>query len=146
MCLAARIISALRTRARNSLGNANGLFDAVHIRSKHFVFLDSIFNPFPCSTFFSWAPFSLGGDFHQQFPTDMDASEILTGLKEYIAPGSTLFIATDERDLSFFTSIQEVYDVAFLGDFGSMLADVSKSPHLVMCVCFVTCMVGSITH
>ena len=102
--------------------------------------------PFPCSAFFSYVPFSLGGDFHQQFPTDMDASEILTGLKEYIAPGSTLFIATDERDLSFFSSIQEVYDVAFLGDFGSMLADISKSPHLVMCVCFVTCMVGSITH
>ena len=56
----------------------------------------------------------------------MDASEILTGLKEYIAPGSTLFIATDERDLSFFSSIQEVYYVAFLGDFGSMLADISK--------------------
>ena len=146
MCLAARIISALRTRARNSLGNANGLFDAVHIRSKHFVFLDSIFNSFPVLSILLLCPFFLGGDFHQQFPTDMDASEILTGLKEYIAPGSTLFIATDERDLSFFTSIQEVYDVAFLGDFGSMLADVSKSPHLVMCVCFVTCMVGSITH
>ena len=89
--------------------------------------------------------FFLGGDFHQQFPTDMDASEILTGLKEYIMPGSTLFIATDERDLSFFTSIQEVYDVAFLGDFGSMLVDISKSPHLVRYVCLF-CIVGSITH
>ena len=99
-----------------------------------------VFSILSCAQHSSLAPlFPLGGDFHQQFPTDMDASEILTGLKEYIAPGSTLFIATDERDLSFFTSIQEVYDVAFLGDFGSMLADISKSPHLVMHVYFVVC-------
>ena len=69
----------------------------------------------------------------------MDASEILTGLKEYIAPGSTLFIATDERDLSFFSSIQEVFDVAFLGDFGSMLVDISKSPQLVVYIYFFVC-------
>ena len=35
MCLAARIISAIGDRARkNSMGNANGVFNAIHIRSK----------------------------------------------------------------------------------------------------------------
>ena len=35
MCLAARIISAIRDRARKkSMGNTNGVFDAIHIRSK----------------------------------------------------------------------------------------------------------------
>jgi hypothetical protein len=37
MCLAARIISALRDRAKKNVrGNVNGLFDAIHIRSKLF--------------------------------------------------------------------------------------------------------------
>ena len=68
-----------------------------------------------------------GGDFQQQFPmTDMDAKDILAGLQESIAPGSTIFIATNERDISFFGPIQEVYDVAFLGDFGTMLVDISE--------------------
>ena len=59
--------------------------------------------------------------------TKMDANEILTELKELVTPGNTLFITTDERDLTFFSSIQEVYDIVFLGNFGSMLADISKS-------------------
>jgi hypothetical protein len=65
-----------------------------------------------------------GGDFQQQ--SEMNASEILTGLKDIIAPGSSLFIATNERDLSVFASIQEAYDVSYLGDFGALLAGVSK--------------------
>ena len=101
MCLAARVIRALRTRAsKQSIGNINGDYDAIHIRR---------------------------GDFQKQFTmTKMDASEILAGLKDTITPGKTLFIATDERDLTFFSSIKEVYDVAFLGDFGTLLNDISK--------------------
>jgi hypothetical protein len=35
MCLAARIISAIRDRAKKiSMRNTNGVFDAIHIRSK----------------------------------------------------------------------------------------------------------------
>ena len=68
-----------------------------------------------------------GGDFQQQYPmTEMNASEILTVLKEFVAPGASIFIATNERDLSFFASIQENYDVSFLGDFGSIVSGVSK--------------------
>ena len=59
--------------------------------------------------------------------TRMDASDILAELKDIVTPGNTLFITTDERDLTFFSSIQEVFDIVFLGDFGSMLADISKS-------------------
>jgi hypothetical protein len=58
--------------------------------------------------------------------SEMNASEILTGLKDVIAPGSSVFIATNERNLSVFSSIQEAYDVSYLGDFGAMLAGVSK--------------------
>ena len=58
--------------------------------------------------------------------TEMDAGEILAGLQEHIAPGSTIFICTNERDISFFRPIQRVYDVCFLGDFGKMLSDISE--------------------
>ena len=101
MCLAARIINALRNRARLSSGNVHRLYDAVHVRR---------------------------GDFQQQFPmTEMNATEILTQLREHIAPGSTLFISTNERNTSFFTPIREVYDVCFIGDFASLLADINPN-------------------
>lgn len=57
----------------------------------------------------------------------MDASEILAELKETIPPGGTLFIATNERNITFFRPIQEVYDVSFIGDFGSMLSDINPN-------------------
>jgi len=102
MCLSARIIGALRTHARqHSPGNVSGAYDAVHIRR---------------------------GDFQQQFPmTEMSATDILTGLQEHIPPGSTIFICTNERDMSFFRPIQQVYDVLFLGDFGGMLSHINPN-------------------
>jgi hypothetical protein len=57
----------------------------------------------------------------------MNASDVLTGMKEYIAPGSTVFISTNERDRSFFTYFGEVYDVVFLDDFRELLTSISKS-------------------
>jgi hypothetical protein len=128
MCLAARIINAMRDRAKkNGRGNVNGLYDAIHIRSKLFfcIFAVSFASK---SHLFSFNLFGIpGGDFQQQYPsTEMNASEILTGLKEFITPGASVFIATNERDLSFFASIQEVYDVSFIGDFGHIVSGVSK--------------------
>ncbi|KAL9188523.1 hypothetical protein ACHAXT_006901 [Thalassiosira profunda] len=79
----------------------NGLYDSAHIRV---------------------------GDFQQQFPmTKMDPTQMLAELQEHVAPGSTLFIATDERDPSFFDPLREVYDTKFIGDFGSLLADVNPN-------------------
>ncbi len=70
----------------------------------------------------------IGADFQQQFPsTTMNASDVLTGLKEYISPGSTVFIATNERNHSSFSSIAQFYDVIFLEDFSELLTSISKS-------------------
>ena len=58
----------------------------------------------------------------------IDASDILASLQENkVAPGSTIFIATNERDTSFFKPIQEVYHVSFLGDFGTMLSNINPN-------------------
>jgi hypothetical protein len=130
MCLAARITNAMRDRAKkNDRGNVNGLYDAIHIQSKLFFCITRVqFALLLNLTSFSFNLFGIpGGDFRQQYPsTEMNASEILTGLKEFITPGVSVFIATNERDLSFFASIQEVYDVSFIGDFGHIVSGVSK--------------------
>ena len=100
VCLAARMISTMRNYVRQrSPGNAEGLYDAIHIRR---------------------------GDFQQQFPmTEMTANIILAGLQDSIAPGSTVYIATDERDPAFFDPLREVYDLKFFGDFGDMLSGIN---------------------
>jgi hypothetical protein len=142
MCLAARIISAMRDRAKKNVrGNVDGLYDAIHIRSKLFIFrITHVQYLLLNLTSFSFNLFGIpGGDFQQQFPsTEMNASEILTGLKEFITPGASVFIATNERDLSFFASIQEVYDVSFIGDFGHIVSGVSKC-FILRIIPIITC-------
>ena len=105
MCLSARIINALRSRARKRLGNTRGDFDAIHIRSELYHHTLSDIHFYYILTFCSSI---LGGDFQLQFPmTRMDASDILEELKDIVAPGNTLFITTDQRDLTFFSSFQK---------------------------------------
>ena len=102
MCLAARIVSALRLKARNiDPRNVRGDYDAIHIQR---------------------------GEFQQQYPTtDINAIAILTEMKEVIVPGSTVFITTNENDLSFFAPIQEVYYVIFLSDFGDVVSGINPN-------------------
>lgn len=101
-CLAARMVNAMRNYVRQrSPGNTERLFeyDAIHIRR---------------------------GDFQSQFPiTEMSAGTILTGIQDIIAPGSTLYISTDERDQTFFQPLSEVYDLKFIGDFGDLLSGIN---------------------
>ncbi|KAL7455629.1 hypothetical protein ACHAWC_007164 [Mediolabrus comicus] len=100
VCLAARMISAMREYVRQRTPeNTKGLYDAIHIRR---------------------------GDFQSQFPnTEMTASTILAGIQDSIAPGSTLYISTDERNPTFFDPLREVYDIKFIGDFGELLSGIN---------------------
>lgn len=56
------------------------------------------------------------GDF-QYKETRVDAPVILEKLRRKLANGTTLYIATDERDKAFFQPIRDQYDVVFLDDF-----------------------------
>jgi GDP-fucose protein O-fucosyltransferase len=84
-------VAAVRKHARmkDPVTNQNGAFDAFHIRR---------------------------GDF-QYKSTRVDANQILKMAQKKIAEGSTVFIATDERDKSFFQPLRDHYDVVFLDDF-----------------------------
>jgi GDP-fucose protein O-fucosyltransferase len=83
-------VAAVRDHARKKdpENNPEGVFDAFHIRR---------------------------GDF-QYKATRVDAKEILKMAQKKIPEGATVFIATDERDKSFFQPMRDHYDVLFLDD------------------------------
>jgi len=102
MCAAARIVHAVRARARkndSTRNNTKGEFDTFHVRR---------------------------GDF-QYKSTRIEASELYAKSRDQLVEGSTLYIATDERDKSFFTALKEHYDVTFLDDYMDLIKDVNPN-------------------
>jgi hypothetical protein len=100
-CAAARLVHAMRDVARKNdpKGNPDGLFDSFHIRR---------------------------GDF-QYKNTRIDAVDIIANTKNFLAPNSTIFIATDERDKSFFDPMRKHYNIYFMDDFMPLLTGVNTN-------------------
>merc|ERR1740139_1261709 len=100
-CAAARIVQAVRARAKknNPENNPDGIFDAFHIRR---------------------------GDF-QYKGTRISAELIYEKASQVLQPGTTLFIATDERDKKFFKILADHYDVCFLDDFSHLFEDLNSN-------------------
>jgi GDP-fucose protein O-fucosyltransferase len=64
------------------------------------------------------------GDFQRQFhagSNEVTAEQIYENVKEELADGSIVFIATDEEDKSFFNPLRRHFDIRFLDDFMSQL-------------------------
>lgn len=98
-CAAARVVSAVRDHARKHNPAGNGDFDSFHIRR---------------------------GDF--QFKTTrIDAQEIYDNVHDVLTENKTVFIATDERNKSFFDPLKKHYDVVFLDDFMDELKGVNSN-------------------
>jgi len=100
-CAAARVVHALRERAKKNdpTKNAKGEFDAFHIRR---------------------------GDFQYKV-TRFDAPKIYDMSKDELTEGSTVYVATDERDKSFFKPLADKYDVVFLDDFKEAIGDLNTN-------------------
>ena len=100
MCKAASIVGKIKERARerNPLTNPDGNYYAFHIRRN---------------------------DFQGQYAqTAANASTILQLSLSYIPVGSTVHIATDEKEGNFFAPFHEKYDVLLLKDFeGDLVGD-----------------------
>jgi hypothetical protein len=88
-CAAARVVNSLRRRALEKTGGISNEFDTLHVRR---------------------------GDF-QYKPTRVSAKEIYEKTSRKIFDETTVYIATDERDKSFFNLLKEHYDVVFLDEF-----------------------------
>jgi hypothetical protein len=99
-CAAARVVEAMRAKAREN-GNPNGDFDTFHVRR---------------------------GDFEIFFKTSvMDASNIISSTADVLEENSTIFIATDERDKSFFDPFRERHNIHFLDDFLHLVSDINTT-------------------
>lgn len=67
------------------------------------------------------------GDF-QFKDTRIDAKEIVANSKDVLTVGKTLYVATDERDKTFFQPLRDAgYDILFLDDFQHLLKDVNTN-------------------
>ncbi|KAI2513334.1 GDP-fucose protein O-fucosyltransferase [Fragilaria crotonensis] len=97
-CAAARVVKAMRQKAREH-GNEDGIFDTFHIRRGDFQYKD----------------------------TRVDAPVIYENMKHLIPEGTTIYIATDERDKRFFKIFHEHFNVYFLDDFAPILEGVNTN-------------------
>jgi len=104
MCAAARIVYAVRERAKGNSRQKNGTianesYDSFHVRR---------------------------GDFQYKM-TRIEASKLFDLSKDQLIEGGTLYIATDERDKNFFKVLMDHYDVTFLDDYMHLLTDVNPN-------------------
>jgi hypothetical protein len=97
-CAAARIVAELRDHVKQKSGSsaggaagASGAFDAMHVRRDDFTEPDGYSE------------------------VAANASDILEDVRDVVAPGSTVYIATDETNKTYFEPFKRVYDVKFLG-------------------------------
>ena len=96
-CYAAKVVQEVRKRARafDPIGNPLGVFDSLHIRR--------------------------GNDFRGMFrqgiaKVDTTAEEIYTESRRILKENTTVYIATDETNLTFFEPLRKHYHLIFLND------------------------------
>lgn len=106
-CASARVVRALRERARSrDPTNTDGLFDTFHIRR---------------------------GDFEQQYKhVFIEIEELYQNSKDELKEGTTIYIATDERDKNLFKPLADHYDICFLDDFKHLFKDLGSNKHGIL--------------
>ena len=98
-CAAARVVAAVRQKARHH-GNPHGLFDSFHIRRGDLQYKDCF----------------------------IEADEILDNVGNLLLEkNSTIFIATDERNMTYFDPLREHYHLYFLHDFMDEVGSINKN-------------------
>mmetsp|Transcript_30976 Transcript_30976/g.36147 ORF Transcript_30976/g.36147 Transcript_30976/m.36147 type:complete len:597 (-) Transcript_30976:143-1933(-) len=105
MCAAARVVKALREKARElePEGNQDGRFNTMHIRR---------------------------GDFKDQYKGSVTSAEDLIAISKSILGNHNskiLFIATDERNMTYFEPFKKEYQIYFLNDFQIFIEDVNSN-------------------
>lgn len=96
-CAAARVVHALRKKSREN--GHGGLFDAMHIRRGDFQYTD----------------------------TRLEAPTLYNISREVLVPNTTLYIATDERNKTFFDVFRARHKVYFFEDFEYLVAGIQTN-------------------
>jgi len=97
-CAAAKIVQAVRKKAIEN-GDSNGIYDSMHVRIGDFQYK------------------------HIRIP----ATEIYDNIHDIFVENTTVFIATDEQNKTFFEPLQKHYKVLFLKDFLHLIPDLNKN-------------------
>ena len=98
-CNAAAVVAKVREKSLKNDPEGGGVFDTLHVRR---------------------------GDFQYKI-VKRTSEQLYEDSKEHLTPGSTLFIATDEFDKSYWEIFKTHYDVYFLDDFMDALKGVSPN-------------------
>ena len=122
MCAAARVVQAVRQRSKHE----DGLFDSMHVRRGGEHIWDTWHDFADRPLFHPVLLCSLLIDF-QYKKTRLEAPKLLEKSKDKLEEGGLLYIATDERDKSFFDPFKEHYDIVFLDDFKHLLTNVNTN-------------------
>lgn len=96
-CAAARIVTAMREISRKN-GN-DGIFDTFHIRRGDFQYKD----------------------------TRVECNVIFDNTVDVLEANSTIYIATDERNKTFFDPLRKRYKIYFMDDFSNLLENVNTN-------------------
>jgi len=100
MCAAARIINAVRERATAlNQENPSNEYDSFHVRR---------------------------GDFQYKV-TRIPSLDLYQRSRDELTEGSLLYIATDERDKSFFDDLAKHYQLTFLDDYAHLIKDINPN-------------------
>eukprot|EP00985_Skeletonema_marinoi_P018595 scaffold10417_cov137-Skeletonema_marinoi.AAC.19 len=113
-CAAARVVAAIRDRARrrDPTGNPNGDFDSFHIRRvRRRVSVDEV----NILRFFQYKA------------TRLEADQIYENTKDELQEKATVFVATDHQGKPFFKPLADHYDLVFLSDFKEELKDANTN-------------------
>lgn len=97
-CAAARVVAAVREKARQH-GNPEGLFDTFHIRRGDLQYKEAF----------------------------IEADQIMDNVRDLLEEGETVFIATDEKNMTFFDPLREHYHLYFLNDFMDEVGTINKN-------------------
>ena len=144
ICIAARVVDAIRKRVRDRglVDNPSEAFNTckyllccanVTNMSTHDVgwnFIDAL-GFIPLTTIYSLSTTIVHirrGDFKSQYEaTQHGAEELYNYSKNFLQPNSTVFIATDERNKTYFEPFSKHYDVCFLDDFKHVIEGVNSN-------------------
>ena len=97
-CAAARVVAAVREKARQH-GNPEGLFDTFHIRRGDLQYKEAF----------------------------IEADQIMDNVRGLLEEGGTIFIATDEKNMTYFDPLREHYHLYFLNDFMDEVGTINKN-------------------
>lgn len=119
-CAAARVVQAVRQKAIEN-GDPDGTFDSFHIRrGGTFSLNDNVVR------LSHQLIISLAVDF-QYKETRISADQIYENTKDVLVENSTVFIATDEKDSTFFDPLRKHYNLLFLNDFKHLFEDLNSN-------------------